>query len=58
MRSLEPQFGRQALDFVDAIEAWKTTAIVIPRFQRMIGNPGLSRLHHGVDTGRRHQHCR
>src|SRR5258708_27018813 len=42
MQSLEPYWGRQALDFVDAIEASKTSARVIAQFQRIIGNPRFS----------------
>jgi LuxR family transcriptional regulator, quorum-sensing system regulator BjaR1 len=41
MQNLEPYWGRQALDFVDAIEASKTTACVIFQFERMIGNLGF-----------------
>jgi LuxR family quorum sensing-dependent transcriptional regulator len=41
MQSLEPYWGRQALDFVDAIEASKTSASVIAQFERMIGNLGF-----------------
>src|SRR5260370_30260733 len=41
MRGLEPYWGRQALDFVDAIEASETTASVISQFERMIGNLGF-----------------
>ena len=35
MRSLRPNRGRQALDLVDAIEASKTTACDISRFERV-----------------------
>jgi LuxR family quorum sensing-dependent transcriptional regulator len=41
MRSLEPYWGRQALDYVDAIEASKTAESVISQFERMIGNFGF-----------------
>jgi LuxR family quorum sensing-dependent transcriptional regulator len=41
MQSLEPIWGREALDFVDAIEASETTASVISQFERMIGNLGF-----------------
>ncbi len=41
MQVLERNWGRQALDFVDAIEASKTTASVISQFERMIGNLGF-----------------
>src|SRR5258708_37811159 len=41
MQSLELYWGRQALDFVDAIEASKTSASVIAQFERMIGNLGF-----------------
>jgi LuxR family quorum sensing-dependent transcriptional regulator len=41
MQGLEPHWGRQALDFVDAIEASKTTASVVYQFERMIGNLGF-----------------
>jgi|SRR6266404_3897400 LuxR family quorum sensing-dependent transcriptional regulator len=41
MQNLEPYWGRRALDFVDAIEASKTTACVISQFERMIGNLGF-----------------
>jgi LuxR family transcriptional regulator, quorum-sensing system regulator BjaR1 len=41
MQNLEPYWGRQALDFVDAIEASKTTACVISQFERMIANLGF-----------------
>jgi LuxR family quorum sensing-dependent transcriptional regulator len=41
MKNLEPYWGRQALDFVDAIEASGTTACVISQFERMIGSLGF-----------------
>ena len=41
MQGLERNWGRQALDFVDAIEASKTAASVISQFERMIGNLGF-----------------
>lgn len=41
MQASEPYWGRQALDFVDAIEALKTTASVISQFERMIGKLGF-----------------
>jgi LuxR family transcriptional regulator, quorum-sensing system regulator BjaR1 len=41
MQNLEPYWGRQALDFVDAIEASKTTASVISQFEQMIGKLGF-----------------
>jgi LuxR family quorum sensing-dependent transcriptional regulator len=41
MKNLEPYWGRQALDFVDAIEASRTTACVISQFERMIGSLGF-----------------
>ena len=41
MQALEPYRGRQALDFVDAIEASKTTASVISQFERMIAKLGF-----------------
>ena len=37
MTESEPYWGRRALDFVDAIEASKTTASVISQFEKMIG---------------------
>lgn len=41
MQGLQAHWGRQALDFVDAIEASKTTASVISQFEQMIGNLGF-----------------
>jgi LuxR family quorum sensing-dependent transcriptional regulator len=41
MQAVEPYWGRQALDFVDAIEASKTTASVISQFERMIAKLGF-----------------
>ena len=41
MQKVEPYWGRRALDFVDAIEATKTTSHVIQQFERMIGELGF-----------------
>src|SRR5271167_971714 len=41
MPGLESHEARQALDFVDAIEASQTTENVISQFERMIGNLGF-----------------
>src|SRR4051794_41919192 len=41
MRSLEPYWGRRALDFVDAIEASTSRASVISQFERIIGDLGF-----------------
>jgi hypothetical protein len=41
MKQLEPYWGRRALDFVDAIEASKTSANVISQFERVIGELGF-----------------
>jgi LuxR family transcriptional regulator, quorum-sensing system regulator BjaR1 len=41
MQGWEPYWGRQALNFVDAIEASGTTACVVSQFERMIGNFGF-----------------
>jgi LuxR family quorum sensing-dependent transcriptional regulator len=41
MQSLEPYWGRQALDYVDAIEASATAAGVISQFERVIGKLGF-----------------
>ncbi len=41
MPNLEPYWGRRALDFVDAIEASKTSACVISQFERVIGDLGF-----------------
>jgi LuxR family quorum sensing-dependent transcriptional regulator len=41
MRSLEPYWGARALNFVDAIEAAKSSACVISQFERMIGELGF-----------------
>jgi hypothetical protein len=41
MRSLEPYWGTRARDFVDAIEAAKSSACIISQFKRMIGELGF-----------------
>jgi len=41
MQSLEPYWGRRALDFVDAIEASTSRACVITQFERIIGDLGF-----------------
>ena len=41
MTESEPYWGRRALDFVDAIEASKTTASVISQFEKVIGELGF-----------------
>jgi LuxR family quorum sensing-dependent transcriptional regulator len=41
MQVLESYWGRRALDYVDAIEASKTTASVISQFEQMIGGLGF-----------------
>ena len=41
MQSLEPYWGRRALDFVDAIEASTSRDCVISQFERMIGDLGF-----------------
>lgn len=41
MQSLEPYWGRRALDFVDAIEAADSRASVISQFERIIGDLGF-----------------
>jgi LuxR family transcriptional regulator, quorum-sensing system regulator BjaR1 len=41
MQSLEPYWGRRALDFVDAIEASANRASVIGQFERVIGDLGF-----------------
>ncbi len=41
MKESESYWGRRALDFVDAIEASATSAIVISQFEKMIGDLGF-----------------
>jgi len=41
MQSLEPYWGRRALDFVDAIEASVNRSSVISQFERIIGDLGF-----------------
>ncbi len=53
MQGSEQHWGRRALDFVDAIEASKTTASVVSQFERMIGDLGFhAYIMAGIPTSR------
>ncbi|MDU6374485.1 MAG: autoinducer binding domain-containing protein, partial [Bradyrhizobium sp.] len=41
MQVIDAYWGRRALDYVDAIEASKTSASVLSQFEKMIGDLGF-----------------
>lgn len=41
MQAIDAYWGRRALDYVDAIEASKTSASVLSQFEKMIGDLGF-----------------